>query len=97
MAVREKTLTRTVCSVKHLPTGSTHPVIAHKKFWSAAVLLPLLRSVPRHRIQQPAREQPGHGSQSQTHFFKYFSYHAKIRFNRSTKCFSSRNPCGSRG
>jgi len=29
--------------------------------------------------------------------FKYLSYHAKIRFNRSSKCFSSRNPCNSLG
>src|SRR5437868_1555242 len=65
MAVREKTLTRTIGSVKHLPTGSTCPISPHKKFWSAAVLLPLLRSVPRHRIQQPTREQPSHGSQPQ--------------------------------
>src|SRR5882757_4773643 len=55
MAVREKTLTRTVCSVKHLPTGSTHPVIAHKKFWSAAVLLPLLRSQPIRKFTQPSK------------------------------------------
>src|SRR6267142_4145719 len=121
MAVREKTLTRTVCSVKHLPTGSTQPVSAHKKFWSAAVLLPLFRSQPIRKFTQPSttarrafrapevrhKPKPITGPPTPTppkplYFpvfsaFKYFSYHPKILFSRSTKCFSSRNPCGSRG
>src|SRR6266852_4626615 len=70
MAVREKTLTRSVPPVKHLPTGSTLLGQRHKKFRSAAVLPPLLSSLPRHRIQQPrtvASPATGHESRVTGH------------------------------
>src|ERR1700731_1665923 len=47
MAVREKTLTRTLFAVKHSATGSIPSAGAHKKFWSAAVLPPLSRIQPK--------------------------------------------------
>src|SRR5712672_2805775 len=70
MAVREKTLTRTVCSVKHLPTGSTHPVSPHNDHVECGSLAAAFEestqppnSTTRHPSSPPAR----HGSRLTLH------------------------------
>src|SRR3984893_9382357 len=103
MAVREKPLPRSPAAVKHLATGSTRLASAHNVSRIPHLLLDCGGLAAAFKLSTPPQVQPptqgrtaSHESQVTSHFFKYLSYQPNIRFNRSTKCFSSRNPCGSR-